>query len=280
MSRKWSTKMRKLRRRLLRKQSPPIALVDYTAPAPVHQKIPPVVHQLVSSITVSANIAQQSEKFRAHNPDVSFILWSAEKRDHFMASQFGSHPIFDVYTGAQFGPIKADIFRYCVLTSQGGYAFDIGTGISGSLSELHGPEATGVITFSRDIAAIVPEPDEADVLAAPLNVLSTWGMGFAPEHPFLVTLIERIVEAADFLDGVPCRSPKRAAHILSGPGMFTKAFRKYVSTDHALPIAQCRENFDGLGFGDEGAAFDPEPRFTDRESAVLVTRGKDWRSTS
>jgi mannosyltransferase OCH1-like enzyme len=279
MSRTWSTKIRKLRRRLLQNQSPPVALVDYTAITPARQEIPAVVHQLVSSITVPATIAQQSEEFRTFNRDFSFILWPAEKRDQFMATHWGSHLIFGVYSGAQFGSIKADIFRYCVLASQGGYAFDIGTGISGSLSALHGPEATGVVTFSRDIAAIVPESDEADALAVPLNVLSTWGLGFTPQHPFLVALIERIVEAAEFFEEIQCRSPKRAAHILSGPGMVTKVFREYVSAHHDDPITQCRENFDGLGFGYESTTFDPEPRFNNREFAVIMSRGQNWRSS-
>ena len=43
-----------------------------------------------------------------------------------MQKEFGRHPIYEVFQNAQFGPMKSDIWRYCILYRRGGVYCDIG----------------------------------------------------------------------------------------------------------------------------------------------------------
>ncbi len=89
-------------------------------------RIPPVVYQTWEENLFGRRHLRALERFREINGDLQFILMDRTQRDAYMAESWGHHPVHAIYRGAQFGPMRADIFRYCLLHERGGYYFDAG----------------------------------------------------------------------------------------------------------------------------------------------------------
>ena len=92
--------------------------------------IPQNVYQTWETRSLGKTHAKSIQEFRENNPTFSFYLYEKEKRDSYMESSWGGEDISKIYFKSIFGPMKADIFRYCVLYDLGGYYFDIAKGLS------------------------------------------------------------------------------------------------------------------------------------------------------
>ena len=88
-------------------------------------KIPNKVYQTWETRFLGKTHAQSLKKFRNLNPNLSFYLFDKEKRDAYMKSSWQGEMISEIYFNSIFGPMKSDIFRYCLLYDLGGYYFDI-----------------------------------------------------------------------------------------------------------------------------------------------------------
>ena len=86
--------------------------------------IPNVVYQTWIDNLFGKTHAKGIKNFRALNPELEFNLYDSNDLDAYMQNSYGSHQIYQVYKNTKFGPMKADIFRYCILYEKGGYYFD------------------------------------------------------------------------------------------------------------------------------------------------------------
>ena len=68
-------------------------------------------------------------KFRELNKNLSFIYMIQIKMIDYMEKKFmGKQNFKNIFKNSLIGPLKSDIFRYCILYDQGGYYFDISRG--------------------------------------------------------------------------------------------------------------------------------------------------------
>ena len=113
-------------------EKPMQTLSDRKATQQTHlQHIPPVVYQTWEVDYFGKTHFAEIEKFRDINPDLSFELFAKEKLEAYMEDVWGNHPIYPIFKKSKFGPMFADIFRYCILLDKGGFYFDCnGRGIS------------------------------------------------------------------------------------------------------------------------------------------------------
>ncbi len=241
----WSRKA--LRRFRPGKGTETVDVPDQIASSGRDQRIPRTVFQTAESRFVHPSHANSIRQFRELNLDLSFVMFDAAGRDHYMHSQWASHPIIDVYERAILGQMRADIFRYCIVWERGGYYFDYNKGCATSLTELHPPEAEGLVSYETNPELLFPDTSLAVQLQNPFNLLLQWGFGFSKNHPFLMKLIDTIVAIEPFFRGKVFRHPKKALLTMSAPGVFTAVFREYVRENGVGLITEAGEDFFGNG---------------------------------
>jgi len=208
---------------------PLINLVDRTAIKVRNQRIPSICYQTWTNEFLGRTHHSEVLKFRDINTDLSWKLFIDSEMTEYMWEHWGHHPIYSIYDKAIFGPMKADIFRYCILFDRGGYYFDISKGCKIPITSLHDPDATALISYENNECIIPPSSEFVKVSAEPSKVVLQWGFGFVAGHRILDRAIQLIVENYDIYSGRVFSSPKDAILAFSGPGLFTRAVRETLS---------------------------------------------------
>ena len=210
-------------------------------------KIPPIVYQTWEVNYFGKTHFSEIQKFRALNPDLQFQFFAKERLENYMEEVWGQHPIYPIFKGAKFGPMLADIFRYCILFERGGFYFDISKGCAVSITSLCSANATGLISYEAHDCVVIPKPNAMRRMLHPEKYVLQWGMGFAKEHAFLRLLLENICEYYPFFKGKSFAVPKNAILSLTGPGMFTKTLREYLDANEDANLVQAGIDFNGHG---------------------------------
>lgn len=166
--------------------------------------------------------------FKAMNLDCSFWFYGSADMDAYMQQYYETHPIYEVYINAQFGPVKTDIWRYCILFERGGFYFDINKMLEVPLSTFVQPADTAVVSYERNLlpTGFVKGPE---CLAHPDRLVLNWGFGFAKGHPILAAVLENIVADYPAYKGVRFPNVKEAILNLTGPHQLTKTIHLMAS---------------------------------------------------
>ena len=210
-------------------------------------KIPGLLHQTSPNLLLHPSHYRAVQCFRAKNPGLEFKVWDDIAIEASMASNWGDHPIYKVFTGAKFGQMKADIFRYCVVFETGGFYLDINKTVDLSLADLVANNSEGLISFEKNMLVSFPSVQAASRLLRPHNVVLQWCFGFVPEHPILNSTINRIVHIAPFFSGVEFNRALHAVVSFTGPGSFTWAVHKFLEENEPTALQQLQPDFDNLG---------------------------------
>jgi mannosyltransferase OCH1-like enzyme len=256
-------------------EKPMQTLSDRKAITQTHlQNIPPVVYQTWEVNYFGKTHFTEIQKFRALNPDLQFQFFAKERLENYMEEAWGKHPIYPIFKGAQFGPMLADIFRYCILFERGGFYFDISKGCAVSITSLCSASATGLISYEAHDCVVIPKSNAMRRMLHPEKYVLQWGMGFAKEHTFLRLLLENICEYYPFFKGKSFAVPKHAILSLTGPGMFTKTLREYLETNEDADLVQAGIDFNGHGIyslkGSE-VRYDTIVSYTASKNSVIGT---------
>jgi mannosyltransferase OCH1-like enzyme len=123
----------------------------------VNQKIPTVVYQKWINKSFGIRHARQMNHFRNLNPDLDFELFDDEESDKYMLDAWKGTEIHEIYKKSLFGPMKADIFRYCILFDKGGYYFDISKGCNVQITSLHTSNTSALISAEKNECFLPPE---------------------------------------------------------------------------------------------------------------------------
>lgn len=186
--------------------------------------------------------------YRSKHPEYNFIFHDDQDMDAFMLQQWGNHPIYPIYKGAQFGPSKADIWRYCILYTHGGIYLDIDSallfnlnGIPSDVAEVISYEKNEIKTFSWNEGWPCGEFFLKNSLSEPLlhcpdNIALQWFLAFKKEHPILKRVVDLIVQNADFYKNRTFENVLHAVVSFTGPIVFTQAVWEYAQTN--IPVSQ------------------------------------------
>lgn len=235
--------------------------------------IPPIVYQTWEDRRFGKTHRTELAKFRELNPELSFEIWDKEKRDSYLKSTWGDHPISRIYERSLFGPMKADIFRYCLMAERGGFYFDISKAVAVPLRELYAPKSDGLVTFEPHMARETCSVTAARRLAFPENRVLQWGFGFAPGHPFPRRTIENICAAYAEIKGGEFARPKEAILQFTGPEMFTRSVRQVLSERDMPDTVQAGIDFHGQGiFALRGSEvrYITSPSYSKARNSIIV----------
>ena len=210
-------------------------------------QIPGVLHQTSPNLLLHPAHHEAVLSFRAKNPGLEFRVWDDKDINAYMTSRWGTHPIYNVFAGAKFGQMRADIFRYCVVFDTGGFYLDINKSIEISLAELVDGSSEGLISFEKNMLVSFPSVKAASRLLRPHNVVLQWCFGFVPGHPILEYTLDRIVQIAPFFSGVEFNRALHAVVSFTGPGSFTWAVHKFLEENEPTALQQVQPDFSNLG---------------------------------
>ena len=226
---------------------PLVEINDYISQKPIEQKINPIVHQTWIDKKFGKTHAKQIVNFRNLNKNLSFKIYNDQQMEDYMNKEWSRHPIYLIFKNALIGPLKTDIFRYCILYQQGGYYFDISRGCSVPLTHLHDKNSEGILTYEDTECFLPPKHEKIFKLKRPFNHFLQWGLGFKKNHKFLEILINEIVENYNFYRNKNFSNPKLAILNFTGPGMYTHVMRKYISQYGLEQLTELDIKFNGMG---------------------------------
>jgi mannosyltransferase OCH1-like enzyme len=166
--------------------------------------------------------------FRNLNPDLNFILYDNTQSDEFMRSFFKGHEILEIYEKARIGPLKTDIFRYCLLYQYGGFYCDINKALTRPFSSFIQRDDTAFITFESNFTSIPPDPLVFSKIMHPDRIILQCILGFQKNHIILQRIIENICEYYPLFAAKKYKRPKDGILAFTGPGMFTKTVRENI----------------------------------------------------
>lgn len=238
-----------------------------------NQLIAPVVYQTWEDRFVGKTHFKEIELFRALNPDLDFKLFDRHQRESYMREYWGEHPIYPIFTESQFGPMKADIFRYCLLFERGGFYFDISKGCNVPLESFLKPGSSALISFESHDCVIPPNLILDARLQYSEKLVLQWGMGFAKGHLILQRMIENICLHYPLFKGRTFQNPKNAILRFTGPGMFTKTVREYFEVQEDDSVTQAGVDFKGAGiFSLKGswARYSTAPSYSKSKNQPIV----------
>lgn len=219
---------------------------DQTGSGSRLQTITPTVIQTWEENRFGRRHRSSIEAFRKRNPDLSFLLYDSSMRDAYMNKFWFNHKILDLYQRSAFGPMRADIFRYCIVYDLGGYYFDISKGISAKITDLHSATAREFLSFEKNsVPASWTHNSKLDLIR-PNNLLIQWGFGFEPKHEILRILIQQICSESEKFEKKYFSNPKAAILELTGPIAFTRAVWKYMGEFDGR-LCTLDLDFNGLG---------------------------------
>lgn len=218
----------------------------YTTVPHWERKIPNVLFQTWVKPALGRSHRNALAQFRQRNADFTFQFFSDADADRFMAEVFGEHPIYQVYKNGLFGPLRMDIWRYCMLYHFGGVYCDIGKALTKPLRELIPADASAVIAWEkRNVSPFPVSATAAAVLQYPGKRVINWVMMFAPRHPVMKHVIDGIVERFPTVRGVSMPEPKEAILKFTGPLWLTECILAAAETDELEGVVQSGIEFDG-----------------------------------
>lgn len=235
---------------------PLVKIEDQISINPPRQKITPIVYQTWVSNEFGRSHAKSILKFRELNKNLTFKIYSDLNMDNYMKDNWANHEIYNIYKKALIGPLRTDIFRYCILYKEGGYYFDISRGCKVPLTKLHNKNSTGIITFEDTFCYIPPRNDKVFKLLRPFNHVLQWGLGFEKKNKFLDQLINSIIKAYPMFKNKVFSNPKIAILNFTGPGMYTAVLRDFISKHNINNFTQLDIKFNNQGiFKIKGSQF-------------------------
>lgn len=220
--------------------------------------IPNHVYQTWDQNLFGKTHASGLSNFRDLNQDFHFHFFDGKAMDEYMSEYYANHPIKDVYFGAQYGAMKVDIWRYCILCERGGLYFDINKGLSIPIREILSPTDHALISYEsnllKDVRATDPNallplvfPEAArKLIAYDDRPVLNWGFAFEKQHPFLVKTINNIAKNADHYKGKVFVRARDAILELT-TYMLMRSIYQCLEENPDIPFTQAGIDFNGYG---------------------------------
>ena len=188
-------------------------------------------------------------KFREINPQLSFMLYDDKEMNDYIKKNWSSHPISKVYNKLAFGPLKTDIFRYCILYDKGGYYFDIDKMCTRPLVSLHPKNASGLITFEPYYHKKEMNKKIIKIIKISDNNMCQWGFGFKKKHKILLKLINNICQkfSEKKIYNYHYKTFIKGATKFTGPAIFTDTVRNFLRKKNDKNLCFLKTNFNGCG---------------------------------
>ena len=230
---------------------PTTRLPSYTKPETTSKEVPGciplVVRQTWQSNALGRKHALSRQAFVDLNPEFSFEFYDDAQMSQYMQENWGSTCLGDAFERAMFGPLKTDLFRYCITFDKGGFYCDISKGIGRPIATMISKDAKELLSFEKNTYDL-PVGKKVENEIIPLNRVINYAFGFERHHPILNTLLNQICEdLPDYFDKV-FANPKDAIISLTGPVALSRAIFNFIEEG----TSSLKLNFRGVDFEGSG----------------------------
>lgn len=156
------------------------------------------------------------------NADYSFRFFTDGEAEAYMREKWGTHSIYEIYRNANVGPLKTDIWRYCILFERGGVYCDINKTVTKPLRDLIRKDDACLLYYGDTVLSLPPGLTRSD---DPLlgHAVGNWFLAFEAGHPFLARAIATIVRNYPSCKGRVFDNVKESVLQFTGPTMLTQA---------------------------------------------------------
>ena len=163
-----------------------------------------------------------------------------------MKKFYKNHKIYEVFKKSIFWQMKIDIFRYCKVYQEGGFWFDIKSGVNKQLSKILDPKTDILISFENNKRE--EKKKYINNLQYPNNWICNWAFAAKKKNKILKNLINNIGNHYEFYKDKNFKYPKTAILELTGPRMMTNTIIDEIKTKHfRLKVQQ-----EGIDFHNQG----------------------------
>lgn len=189
-------------------------------PLPLGNGIPKHIYQTYSDWeSVKPEWRENIEKIRTLNPNWKYHFYGDADIEQFILDEYGD-PILELYRriNPKIGPARADLFRYLLIYKKGGVYLDIKSTLTQPLdSVLHPYDQFILAHWSK-----LPN-QERELSQFPLGEYIQWAIISTPGHPFLRTVIDRVLGNLLTYNPWLHGAGKRSALRITGPFAYTIA---------------------------------------------------------
>lgn len=192
---------------------------------PFRAGIPKVVHQTYTEwAAVPPEIKDNIARMQRENPDWTSRFYSHEDAIAFVKHHYGRRILtYFLRLNEDYGPARADLFRYLLIYAQGGLYMDIKSTLTRPLQDAFAPDDALILSQWRNRRGQVEEG--AGVLPPLFHVpggeYQQWHVIAARGHPALRVLIANILANIDRYDPVKNGVGKVGVLITTGPIPYT-----------------------------------------------------------
>lgn len=211
-------------------------------------KIPKNIYQTFSSFNLPNEIKTIIKNNKKICFDYNFIFYDDNDCKLFIKNNFDKNT-YKAYMGINnvYGAMKSDFFRYCILYKKGGIYLDIKSIIKYPLNK--------IIHKNDDCLLDILRSDyEPWRINSP--TYEQWILIFAPEHPYLLEVINKMVyyinqKYEPTIENIKNLTTKQKILHVTGPDMFSKCINNYLINNKSLhrnidytKFFQIRNSFD------------------------------------
>jgi len=217
------------------------------------QLIPRIVWQTGPNSHVNWRFGRYIDAFRTRNPEYEFRFLSDADVNDYMITNFRGDDILRIFEGARFGPMRADIFRYCVLLLHGGVYIDISKTLPKPLDSFVRVESSAVLTHEiHRIPEDYPVETHPQVHASD-QLFVQWCIMCTSGHPLLIRVLDNIRRGASDVNGRVFANPGREILKFTATYMWTKSIWQELAASGLNDI-----QIEGTDFGGQYSRI-PEP---------------------
>ena len=185
--------------------------------------IPRKIFQTFEQKSFEPEFQKIVDYWKTENPDFKYCLYDDNEREEFIKNNFPAE-VYGTYMRIIPQAFKADLWRYCVLYTYGGFYADIDTACLGGLERFINSDTEFVAPIDLNLGDLEFH-----------NIFNAF-IGSIPNHPILKKCIDRIV-----LSVKKQEMPSENIMNFSGPGRLGIAVNQYLNR----PDKETMVNFEG-----------------------------------
>lgn len=201
--------------------------------------IPQLIHQTNADGNIHPAIEENIRTIKEINPDWDYKFYTNSDMEKFISSNY-SREILKYWNSidSNYGAARADFFRYLLMYQEGGVYLDIKSSTTKPLNDVLKPEDSFLLSHWHNLPGeqfagwgIHPELQHI-----PGGEFVQWHIICIPKHPFLKSVIERVLNNIKHYDPNLFGVGKRGVLRLTGPIAYSLAIHPMLGS-HSHRIA-------------------------------------------
>lgn len=191
-------------------------------------KIPKIIHQTFYKSELPPEIKENIEKLKRDNPGWEHRFYNDQDIETFIAKEYGDEYL-NLYKmiNPQYGAAKADFFRYLLMYRVGGVYLDIKSTADKPFDEIISDEDEFILAGWPNERGQEHEAwgTAKELIQIEPSEYEQWHIICAPNHPYLKSVIERVVENMRHYDVWKFGTGHKGIYRVTGPIAYTLAIQ-------------------------------------------------------